>query len=49
MQYDVVPKLFSNAAHNYPAVPGYSITQYFGNFLGEIFFEHDGFREGKNL
>lgn len=26
------PELFSNALHNYPAVPGYSIIQYLGNF-----------------
>lgn len=40
MQHDIVPKLFSNAAS------GYSIMQYFGNFLAEI-FEHDRFGEGR--
>lgn len=45
MQYDLVPKLYSNAAHNFPAVSGWSAIRYFGNFLAEV-FEHEGFKEG---
>lgn len=37
MQYDLVPKLYSNPAHSFPVVSGYSAIQYFGNFLAGIF------------
>lgn len=38
MRHDIVPKLFSNAACDYPAAPGYSIIRYLRNLLAEIFF-----------